>query len=213
MGLIPMAAGNFVLGPMTQTPSGGSLDFCTKDTLARYIYSGSKIAYLTIPPDSDITILHRDAYITNKYIVDRIITVEEFMKDFETAIDMIAKVPYLLQYVEDQTDEMCLFAVSKSGAALPHVKKQTPEICLEAMKTYGAGLVHVIDQTEEICIAAIKHDILSFLHIKQVTPKIRSEASKCGVDLPLNKKLTVDVCLDIVKKSKNLSKFRPGLHK
>lgn len=39
-----------------------------------------------------------------------------------------------LQYVENQTPEICLAAVRKNGRALQHVKNQTPEICLAAVR-------------------------------------------------------------------------------
>lgn len=37
-----------------------------------------------------------------------------------------------LQYVKEQTTELCLEAVKKNGYALEYVKDQTPEVCLEA---------------------------------------------------------------------------------
>lgn len=39
-----------------------------------------------------------------------------------------------LEFVKDQTPEICLAAVNKCGLALKYVKEQTPEICLAAAK-------------------------------------------------------------------------------
>jgi hypothetical protein len=48
-----------------------------------------------------------------------------------------------LQYVKDQTPEICLEAVKQDGHALQYVKDQTPEICLEAVKQDGHALQYV----------------------------------------------------------------------
>ena len=39
-----------------------------------------------------------------------------------------------LQYVKNQTEEMCLRTVKQSGWVLKYVNEQTEEMCLEAMK-------------------------------------------------------------------------------
>ena len=62
----------------------------------------------------------------------------------------------VLQYVKEQTPEICLEAVKQSGYALRYVKEQTPEICLEAVKEYGLALQYVKEQTPEICLEAVK---------------------------------------------------------
>ena len=36
-----------------------------------------------------------------------------------------------LQYVKEQTSEICMEAVKNNGYALQYVKEQTPEICME----------------------------------------------------------------------------------
>ena len=63
-----------------------------------------------------------------------------------------------LQFVENQTPEICLAAVKKTGYALQFVKKQTTELCLEAVKQNGWALEFVKNQTEEICLEAVRQD-------------------------------------------------------
>ena len=58
---------------------------------------------------------------------------------------MVKEDGYALQYVEEQTPEMCLIAVKKDGYALKYVKEQTPEICLTAVKQNGWALKFVKD--------------------------------------------------------------------
>jgi hypothetical protein len=61
-----------------------------------------------------------------------------------------------LQYVNDQTPEICLAAVTRDGWALQFVEVQTPEICLAAVTRKGWALLFVKKQTPEICQAAAK---------------------------------------------------------
>ena len=56
-----------------------------------------------------------------------------------------------LQYIENQTEEMCLEAVKQNGYALEYVENQTEEICFEAVKQNGRALQFVKNQTENIC--------------------------------------------------------------
>jgi hypothetical protein len=39
-----------------------------------------------------------------------------------------------LEYVREQTSEICLEAVKKEGYALEYVREQTYQVCLEAVK-------------------------------------------------------------------------------
>ncbi len=48
-----------------------------------------------------------------------------------------------LQYVNKQTEEICLQAVRIDGRALQYVKEQTEEICLESVRQNGKVLQYV----------------------------------------------------------------------
>src|SRR3990167_918856 len=63
-----------------------------------------------------------------------------------------------LQYVTEQTEEICLAAVQQDGDALQYVTEQTEEICLAAVQQNGDALQYVTEQTEEICLAAVQQD-------------------------------------------------------
>jgi predicted aconitase len=63
-----------------------------------------------------------------------------------------------LPYVQEQTREICLAAVSNNGMALAYVHEQTPEICLAAIQKCGRALRYVREQTYEIIEAAVKQD-------------------------------------------------------
>ena len=50
-----------------------------------------------------------------------------------------------LEYVKEQTPEICWEAVRQNGLALEYVKEQTPEICLEAVRQSGDSVRFVDD--------------------------------------------------------------------
>jgi hypothetical protein len=70
-----------------------------------------------------------------------------------------------LQFVKEQTPEICMKAVKQNGLALQFFKEQTPEICVEAVKQNGLALKHVKEQTPKICVEAVKQDILALEYI------------------------------------------------
>jgi len=49
-------------------------------------------------------------------------------------------------------------AVNRDAGALQWVKNQTPEICIAAVSRCGPVLSHVREQTLEICRAAVNED-------------------------------------------------------
>ena len=66
---------------------------------------------------------------------------------------------WALQYVKNQTLELCTMAVKQNGWALQYVKiEQTPELCALAVTQEGFTLQYVKNQTPELCALAVKQD-------------------------------------------------------
>ena len=61
----------------------------------------------------------------------------------EKALDAVERNGFALQYVKEQTLEICLEAVKQNGDALQYVQNQTPELCLEAVKQNGYAIQFV----------------------------------------------------------------------
>jgi sporulation protein YlmC with PRC-barrel domain len=59
-------------------------------------------------------------------------------------------------------------AVKQNGMALEFVKDQTENICMEAVKQCGFALKFVKDQTEKICIRAVKQNCSALPFINDV---------------------------------------------
>ena len=60
-----------------------------------------------------------------------------------------------------------LEAVKQNGSALQYVAEQTEEICLEAVKQDGWTLQYVVEQTEEICLEAVKRDGYALQYVSE----------------------------------------------
>jgi len=87
-------------------------------------------------------------------------------------LEKVRKDGLALQYVKNQTLEICLTAINQNGWALEYVKDQTKEICLAAVRKRGyvkRGYVlqYVKDQTEEICLAAVENDCYSICFVQE----------------------------------------------
>lgn len=112
----------------------------------------------------------------------------------------------VLQFVENQTPELCLEAVKQNGLALRFVETQTPEICLEAVRNDGWALQYVNEQTEELYLEAAKQDGTALFHVKKRTPRVCLEAlKKHGSALHYVKEQTEEICLEAL--------FSEGMYK
>lgn len=98
--------------------------------------------------------------------------------NFEITIDDVKYDWKLLQYVKNQSPEMCEVAVSKSWQAIKFVKKQTPKLCEMAAKKNWRALEFIKKQTPEICKYAFENDWHSIQFIKFLTPEICEAAVK-----------------------------------
>lgn len=69
-------------------------------------------------------------------------------------------------YNGNQTDSICLDAVTKCGHDLEFVKTQTDEICRAAILQTGDALRFVKNQTEELCLLALNEDVRYIQYVK-----------------------------------------------
>jgi hypothetical protein len=99
---------------------------------------------------------------------------EQYKKDLEA----VKENGWALQFVQNQTPEICLEAVKQNGYALEHVKNQTPELCLEAVKQNGNSLYYVKNQTPELCLTAVKQAGYALYYVQNQTPELCLEAVK-----------------------------------
>ena len=63
---------------------------------------------------------------------------------------------FTLEFVIEQTPELCLATVQQHGKAILYVKEQTTGLCLAAVQQSGWALRYVKAQTHELCLAAVQ---------------------------------------------------------
>ena len=110
----------------------------------------------------------------------------------------------------DVTEEEYLIAVRWNPTALKYIKNQTERICIEAVTGDGYMLQYVINQTEKICLAAVLHDGLALRYVKNQTEKI-CMAAVLHDGLALRyvdaKNQTEKICMAAVKQNKNALRY------
>ena len=77
-----------------------------------------------------------------------------------------------LEYVKEQTPELCMEAVRHNGLALYFVKEKTPELCMAAVRKTGLALYYVKEQTHELCMAAVRQNGCALDDVKVQTPEV-----------------------------------------
>lgn len=71
---------------------------------------------------------------------------------------------------------MKLYAVLNDPEVLQYIKNQTEEICYVAVSQDGLTLRYVNDQSEEICLTAIRQNPSAIKYVKKLTRTMAEEA-------------------------------------
>ena len=83
-------------------------------------------------------------------------TLKDYKKEYDSLIEK-----------KNLKGEEALKTVKQDGYALQYVTEQTPEICIEAVKQNGYALQYVKNQTEAICIEAVKQNINALQYVNE----------------------------------------------
>ena len=155
----------------TGTCSAGGLYFCEEDKLINYLFDyGSIYATVSIPNDA-LVYKEDNKYKTSRLILHNIQPINDLPLWLDTSLTKkwVQKNGYSLQYVKEQTEEMCLLAVQCNGSALQYVKEQTEEMCRLAVQQNGYALQYVKEQTEEMCRLAVQQNGYALQYVKEQT--------------------------------------------
>ena len=117
------------------------------------------------------------------------------------------------KYVKNQTEDICKFAVQEDGHALKFVKNQTEELCKLAVQELGYALRFVkIEQTEEICKLSVQQNGWTLQFVKIKTEEICKLAVQQNPNtlecVPENMK-TEEICKLAVQQNPNTLEFVP----
>ena len=185
---------------------GGGLYFCEESKCHNHYGSyGTKIALIEIPDDARVYIEH------NKFKSDRLFIKE--ILDFATIgdsfwINIIPNDCSVLQYVKNQTDDICRLAIQENGYALYYVREQTEELCILSVQQNGNVLYFVKEQTNEICIQAVQQNGIALQFVKEQTNDICIMAvQQNGLALQFVENQTDEICILAVQQNGKALQF------
>ena len=98
----------------------------------------------------------------------------------ELCLAGIKQNPHALQRVKEKTPELCLLALRGSGSTLRYFPQElrTLEMCLLSVRKNGLNLQYVINQTPELCLEAVRQNGNSIRFVNRATYELQLEAVK-----------------------------------
>ena len=162
------------------TCGSGGLYFVDENNIWNYLINSDFqwIREVTIPFDARVYV-DKGKYKSDKFILEPRKRISEYEIETHRYAEAVKQIGYMaLQFVKDQTNEICMEAVKQNGRALEFVKEQTNEIYMEAVKQNGRALEFVKEQTNEICMEAVKQNGCALEFVKDQTHEICMEAVK-----------------------------------
>jgi len=93
--------------------------------------------------------------------------------------------PNFIEVIDDQTEEMALFAVTKDARTLSYIKNKTEDVLLQFIETFGSKQYIEDDST----VRRLEH----FQHyFNNITPNIKKRLEKYGYKILKNNKIQFD---------------------
>lgn len=158
----------------------GGLYFAHQTHIVPFLSYGSLIARVTLPSDARWVAVDED-----KFKADRIVLSDiQPWKDSELWRDEVfcrKAVKYngaFLQFVVQQTRELCLSAVQRFGDDVYFVRHPTEEICLAAVQAESRALQYITNPSEKVALAAVQQNGLMLQFVPHPTEEICLAAVK-----------------------------------
>ena len=134
----------------------GGFYFNAGDIYHKWLFdTNTKLALFEIPDDARVFVKKNELKL-DKVMVKTILNACD-VDDYDFWIGMTNKNGLVLEFVKNQTDEICKSAVRQNGNALQYVKNQTDAICKLAVQRDALAIVYVENKTDDIFELAEKH--------------------------------------------------------
>ena len=158
------------------------ISFCDSSNCHHYFYEDgmTKLALIAIPDDARIYIKNDMWFVTDRLFIKEIIDFTDVDDSFW--INIIPKDGEALEYVKNQTPEICELAIQQCGWALKYVKPNllTYKLCKIAVKQNGWALKHIEQpsdvlsraQIEKLCKLAVKQNGYALEYVKEQTNEL-----------------------------------------
>ena len=109
----------------------------------------------------------------NTYIIQYI---ENPTEDMQLA--SVHKFGYNVQFIKNPTEKVKLAAVKQNGSSIQYIKNPSEKIQLEAVKQYPNAIQYIKNPTEEIQLEAVKQNGLAIQYISDPSEEVQLEAVK-----------------------------------
>lgn len=116
--------------------SAGGLHYCYEQDIAQYSWIGPLIATIKVPADASI-VEFDDKAKANKLIIESIIPIRQYIQERYPVINgkyhpqilnWLREEPKFIQYIPEQSESLCMFALDKNCYAIHGIKKRTEQM-------------------------------------------------------------------------------------
>ncbi|PBF93492.1 DUF4116 domain-containing protein [Clostridioides difficile] len=163
-----------------------------------------------------------------RYTIGRFwnLTKTELIKEYENILKKLSHDGLKLKEQSFQTNEMCMYAVTKNGLALKDVEVQTPEICIKAVSNNGAVLKDIKwdecnftnEQRYILYLNAVKNlgkalkyisinDMKCYLSEKEINSIYKEAVEENGLSLRFIENQTEELCIDAIRENPDAFKY------
>lgn len=88
-------------------------------------------------------------------------------------IEKLKENPWSIEHIENPTEEMCLYVVSKAWNALKYIKEPSCDVIKKAIESKGWAIQFVKDPSLELQKLAVEKDYDSIKYIKNPTTEVQ----------------------------------------
>lgn len=180
-------------------PSGecleGGLYFCDKSTFHLFWQNyGTTVAIVKIPDDARVYV-EQHKFKSDKLIITEFLDFADIADSYWLELLFDKKQSAALQYVEDQTDDICVRAITQDAGAIRFVRDQTEDLCMLAVQKNGLAVRHIRSPSTNVSYHAAKQNGDALEHIKNQTHDICAAALMHGFTLGFVIDQTEELCI------------------
>ena len=98
--------------------------------------------------------------------------------DEKKLVELVKGNTYIIQYIENPTEDMQLASVHKFGYNIQYIKNPTEKVQLAAVKQNGSSIKYIKNPSKEVQLAAVREDGYAIQYISDPSEEVQLEAVK-----------------------------------
>ena len=205
---------------------GGSICFTTYDNVFKGIAIMRHVYLCEVRPSDDSTCFipkSMKMIQTDKLIILNMTHICKFnWDDNDFCLEITKQCGYTLQFIKNQTEEMCINAITNYPDAITNVQNKTKKIWITAIKCKSMIVLSILEKSillsdvdstiqisyDEFCMEAVKHDGLYLYFIKDQTDDLCLTAVRQnGHALEYVNDQTKEICIEAVMQNKDAIQY------